>query len=89
MGCGYVLLSVDVNLLIAECMSLVDMSQSVRCLLVSQTMFSMSCCKREGHLWLCALWCDLGQVILALSGHQLLCLYRLRVVTGRTEMMDT
>lgn len=47
----------------------------------------MSCYKREGHLWLGALRCDLGQVIPALSGHQLLCLYPLRVITGEIEMI--
>lgn len=70
-ACGYALPFVGVVLLIAECVSWVDISQRARGLFVSCTIFSMSCYKREGHLWLCALQCDLRQVIPALSGHQL------------------
>lgn len=45
--CGYVLLFVDLVLIIADSLSLVDVIRSGRCLFVSWTIFSRSCKKER------------------------------------------
>lgn len=68
-----VLVFVEMVLLIAEWMSPVDTSQSVRWLFPSGAILSgFILHEREDHLWLGALPCDLGQVVLTFSGHQIL-----------------
>lgn len=68
-----VLVFVEMVLLIAEWMSPVDTSQSVRWLFPSGAILSgFILHEREDYLWLGPLPCDLGQVVLAFSGHQIL-----------------
>lgn len=55
--CGHVLLFVDMVLFIADSMSLVYMSRSVRCLFVSRTIFSMHL-----HQWLSTHSVTLGRL---------------------------